>query len=65
MAEKTGVEFFEEWQIGAFVLIGCAVVAVVVGVAVGMLTRPIGFLPGFVAGGVLAFLVYSYFRYGR
>ena len=65
MAEKTIVDLVEDWQSGFFVVLGLAVVAVVVGVAVGSLVGPSGFVPGFIAGGILAFLAYSYLRYGR
>lgn len=65
VAETSIVNFIEDWQTGFFVILGSAVVGIVLGIVVGSLIGPSGFLIGFVGGGILAFLLYAYLRYGR
>ena len=65
MAERTVVDFIEDWQAGFFVVIGSAAVGVVAGVALRSLLGPPGFPLGFAGGGLLAFIAYAYLRYGR
>ncbi|WP_318569296.1 hypothetical protein [Salinigranum marinum] len=65
MPGKTVVEFVEEWQTGFFVVLGVTLVGVVGGTVVWRFAGPPGFFLGFGVGVVLAFLVYSYLRYGR
>ena len=65
MSERGAVGLVEDWQSGAALLLGCAVVGVAVGLVVGSLAAPWAFLPGFVLGGVAAFLAYAYLRHGR
>lgn len=66
MAEKSAVEFIEEWQTGVMLLLGCAMVGIVVGAVLGSSSDsgPIGLL-GFFGGAILAFLTASYVLYGR
>jgi len=65
MAEKTVVEFVEEWQTGFFLVVGTAVVAVLAAALAGSLVGQSGVVVGLVAGAVLAFLAFSYLLYGR
>ena len=65
MSGKTFVEFVEEWQTGFFLVIAVAVVGVLSGLVVRRVGGPAGFFLGFGIGVVLAFLAYSYLRYGR
>ncbi|CQR53543.1 MULTISPECIES: hypothetical protein [Haloferax] len=66
MAERTMVEFVEEWQRGAFLLFGSALAGGVSAVFVGSLRpgTPLGLITFFV-GSVLAFLAFSYLFYGE
>jgi hypothetical protein len=65
MSGSSLVEFVERWQTGFFVVIGVAVVGVLSGLAVRSVAGAPGFFAGFLGGSVLAFLAYSYLRYGR
>ena len=65
MSERTTVDLIEDWQTGFFLVLGIAVVGIAVGAILGQLGEPSWFVPGFLAGGVLAFLAYSYLRFGR
>lgn len=65
MAEKSVVELIEDWQTGAAYIIG----SVLVGGALGLFLRSQGpdylGLGGLLVGTILAFLFFSYVRYGR
>ncbi|RDZ52360.1 hypothetical protein DEQ92_10460 [Haloferax sp. Atlit-6N] len=65
MAEKSVVEFVEEWQRGAFLLLGSALVGGVSAVFVGSRTGGTMGLLAFFLGSVLAFLAFSYLFYGE
>ena len=65
MAEKNFVEFVEEWQTGALFIVGSALVGAVLGGLVGSPGSGYLGLGGFVVGAILAFLLFSYLRYGR
>lgn len=66
MAEKNLVEFFEEWQSGAFFIIGPAIMGAIMGAKVGSITGTLYLGVGaFFASGILTFLVMSYIQYGR
>lgn len=63
MADKSAVEFIEEWQSGFFFIIGCFISAMV-----GLfLFAHFGWstVVGAVLGAVSAFLIASYVIYGR
>lgn len=64
MPEKRVVEFVEEWQTGAFLLVSTAFVGLVVA-GVGSVTGTAGRYVGLVGGASLTFLALSYLRYGR
>lgn len=65
MAEQNVVGLIEEWQTGAFLVIGSALVGAVSGSFLGSLESGNLGLVGFFAGAVLAFLSFSYLLYGR
>jgi len=65
MAERTLVTLVEEWQTGAFLVLGVALVGGVSGGVVASFVPGYWGLLGFFAGAVLAFLAFSYLRYGR
>ena len=62
MAEKTTVEFIEEWQTGFFIVIGCFVAGIVGAYTFGAFE--LSGIVGFVVGVVATFLVASYLLYG-
>ncbi|WP_135819639.1 hypothetical protein [Halostella litorea] len=65
MAERSVADLVEDWQSGALLVFACALVGVVFGSIMGSLgSGPLG-LAGFAIGSVLAFLAFSYLRYGR
>lgn len=65
MTEKTVVELVEDWQTGAVYIVG----SVLVGSVLGYFLRSQGSdslgLVGLLVGTILAFLLFSYLRYGR
>jgi hypothetical protein len=63
MAEKSVVDLVEEWQTGAFLILGSALAGGVLAVASGASGTTA--LLVFGGGAVLAFLVLSYLLYGR
>lgn len=67
MAEQSGVEFIEEWQTGAFLIVLSVSVgvALVAGFGSVILSTPVAILSVFVVGAVAAFLLSSYLIYGR
>lgn len=65
MAEKDVVTFLEEWQTGAFLILGSAFVGVVFGSALGSAWSGFYGVTGFFVSAVLAFLLFSYVLYGR
>jgi len=65
MADRSIVDLIEDWQTGFFVVLGCIVVGVLVGLALRPVAGPPGFVLGMLVGTVLGFVVYSYLRYGR
>lgn len=65
MADKSIVDFIEEWQTGFFLVLGTAFVAFSAGILVSSVASPAAGLAGFVGGAVLAFLTFSYLLYGR
>ncbi|UVE51275.1 hypothetical protein KU306_05160 [Haloferax larsenii] len=65
MSEKTAVEFIEEWQTGAFLIIGSVVAGAFSAVALGPYETLAGVLFVFFFGAVFAFLGFSYLLYGR
>ncbi len=65
MSEQNVVGFIEEWQTGAFLIIGSALVGAVSGSFLGSLGSGNLGLVGFIAGASLAFLSISYLLYGR
>ena len=65
MADRSIVDFIEDWQTGFFVIIGSAFLGLVVGMVVGSIIGPVGFIPGFLGGVIVAFLAYSFLRYGH
>ncbi|ELZ70236.1 hypothetical protein G3A49_00885 [Haloferax volcanii] len=65
MSKKTAVEFIEEWQTGAFLVIGSALVGGVATAALGPYETLAGVLFVFFFGAVFAFMGFSYLLYGR
>ncbi|MEF8779774.1 MAG: hypothetical protein V5A46_03745 [Haloferacaceae archaeon] len=65
MSERGIVEFVEDWQTGFFVLLGSIAVGFVGGLVGRANLGPPGFYLGFAVGLGIAFLAYSYLRYGR
>lgn len=65
MAERSIVDFIEDWQTGFFIVIGSVIAGVVSGVIAGSIVGRAGFAVGFTGGAILGFLAYSYLRYGR
>ncbi|WP_396611049.1 hypothetical protein ACH9L7_12635 [Haloferax sp. S1W] len=65
MSEKTTVEFIEEWQTGAFLIIGSAVAGAVSAAALGPYETLGGVLFVFFFGAAFAFMGFSYLLYGR
>lgn len=65
MTEKSVVEFLEEWQTGAFLVLGSALAGVAVTTVLSSFTSSDSALIGFVGGAALAFLAFSYLLYGR
>lgn len=66
MAERTVVDLVEDWQTGFFLVLGSIVAGVLGVLLAGRVTDSgAGAAVGFVGGGVLAFVVFSYLFYGR
>lgn len=67
MAEQSGVEFIEEWQSGAFLILLSVVVGAVLVIGLGSLlpSSPVAMLGVFLIGGIAAFVASSYIMYGR
>lgn len=65
MSDRTIVDLIEDWQTGAFLLIGSAVVGFLTGGLVGTFADPPFAVLGVFAGAILAFLAFSYLLYGR
>lgn len=65
MSEKSTVELIEDWQTGAFFVIGSILIGVIVAVIGGSVGGLIGAVAGFLGGTGLAFLALSYLLYGR
>ena len=65
MAEENLVAFLEEWQTGAFLVLGSALVGAVLASVFGSFGFAHSALIGFVGGAALAFLALSYLLYGR
>ena len=67
MAEKNAVDFIEEWQTGAFLIVlSISVGAVlVIGFNSVIPSTPVAILSVFFVGAVVAFLLSSYIIYGR
>lgn len=65
MSGKTVVDFVEEWQTGALFVLGSALVGALVGMYLGEPGSGYLGVGGFIVGSVLAFLAFSYLRYGR
>jgi hypothetical protein len=65
MATSSVVEFVEEWQTGAFLLLASALAGGVVASAVGRGVSSDLALFGFAGGAALAFAALSYLLYGR
>lgn len=65
MAERTIVNLIEDWQTGFFVILGCVLAGVLVGLAGQSQFGVPGFAAGLFGGTILAFLAYAYLRYGR
>ena len=63
--DRTMVDLVEEWQTGALVLFGSVFSGFVLGAVLGRWLSAAAGMVGFVAGAVLAFLAFSYVRYGR
>ena len=65
MAEQNVVGFIEEWQTGAFLIIGSVLVGALSGSLLGSPGSGNLGLLGLIAGSALAFLSISYLLYGR
>lgn len=65
MSNKSGVDLFEEWQTGAFLILGSVVIGFILAAIGGSVGGRIGGLSGFVVGPIVGFLVLSYLFYGR
>lgn len=67
MAEQSGVEFIEEWQTGAFLLVLSVVVGAVLVIGLGSIlpSSSVVVLSVFLVGTIAAFIVSSYLIYGR
>ena len=65
MSEKSGAALVEEWQTGAFLLLGSVGIGVVLAVVGRSVSGRIGGLTGLVVGPIAGFLVLSYLLYGR
>ncbi|AFK17857.1 hypothetical protein E6P09_03660 [Haloferax mediterranei ATCC 33500] len=65
MSEKTAVEFIEEWQTGAFLIIGSAVAGAVSAAALRPYETLARVLFVFFFGAAFAFMGFSYLLYGR
>ena len=65
MSEKTIVDFIEEWQTGAALLLASAFVGLLVGSTVGNRSSAVAGFVSFFVGSILAFLAFSYLLYGR
>jgi hypothetical protein len=65
MSEKSGAALVEEWQTGAFLLLGSVGIGVVLAAVGGSVGGRIGGVSGLVLGPIAGFLVLSYLVYGR
>ena len=67
MDEKSGVDFIEEWQTGAFLIVLSVGIgaALVIGFTSVIPSTPVALLSVFFVGAVVAFLLSSYIIYGR
>ena len=67
MAGKSGVEFVEEWQTGAFLIVFSVGVgaALAFGLGSALASTPAVMVGGFIGGVLAAFLLSSYIIYGR
>ncbi|AZH24044.1 hypothetical protein [Haloplanus aerogenes] len=65
MADRSIIDLIEDWQTGFFVVLGCIVVGVLVGLALRSVAGPPGFVIGILVGALCGFVAYSYLRYGR
>ncbi|WP_137290347.1 hypothetical protein [Natronorubrum halophilum] len=67
MAEKNVVDFIEEWQTGAFLIVLSVVSGAVLLFGFGFVLplSPIAILSVFLGGITVAFVVLSYIMYGR
>ncbi|WP_424007491.1 hypothetical protein [Haloferax denitrificans] len=65
MSEKNAVEFIEEWQTGAFLVVGSAIVGAVSTASLGPYETLAGVFFVFFFSAVFAFLGFSYLLYGR
>lgn len=65
MTERTAVDFVEEWQTGAFLLLASALVGFVAASALGRGFSTDLSIPGLVGGAALTFFALSYILYGR
>jgi len=68
MSERSAIDFIEEYQTGAFIVIGTIVGAVAVLVATNQILGSLGGTLGlgvFVGGMIVTFVLLSYLLYGR
>ena len=65
MSDTSGVALVEEWQTGAFLLVGSVVIGVILAGIGGSVSGQIAAVGGFILGPIVGFLVLSYLLYGR
>jgi hypothetical protein len=65
MTNKSRAALVEEWQTGAFLLVGSVVIGVALAGIGGSVSGRIAALGGFVLEPIVGFLVLSYLLYGR
>jgi len=65
MSNERGVDLVEEWQTGAFLVLGSVAIGIALAAVGGSVGGRIGGVSGFVVGPIAGFLVLSYLLYGR
>jgi hypothetical protein len=65
MSDGSAAEVVDEWQTGAGLVLGSALVGGVIGGFFAMQREPALGIAGFFVGGILTFLLLSYLFYGR
>lgn len=65
MSEKSGVDLVEQWQTGAFLVLGSVAIGAILAAIGGSVGDQIVVISGFVGGSIVGFLVLSYLFYGR